>query len=708
MHHDVELSALLPAVASKLLGDPNKALSNGKERRYGRRGSLSLDLPKGVWHDHEIGQGGGVLDLIRHKTGLSGAAAWDWLREEGLIEDDGARAPEKPAKAKPKKKLGKIVDISDYPDENGELLFQVVRYEPKDFRQRRPDDKGGYIWNIDGVRRVPYRLPEVLARPEGAPVFIVEGEKDVDRLRSLGLVATCNPMGCGEGKWLDEFNQHFADADVIVIPDEDDPEAEKPENRTSAIDHARRVCAAVSSEARSVKLLRLPGLSPKQDVSDWLDAGGAPEELIALADAAPEWEPDLAEAETMGEPLRSPAIVREEFPAPMDRAVYHGVIGAIVQAIEPETEADPAAVLVMMLVAVGTSIGRTAHSLIASLPHYCNLFAVIVGETSKARKSTAWALVRQIIEAAERTFAARIAGGVASGEALISLVRDSCEEDDPGVSDKRLLVNEEEFARGLRVARRDGSIYPDVLRQAWDGQTLANRTKKSPMVATHPHIGLIGTITRHELGKQFQDVDAANGLANRFLWVAARRARCLPLGGRPIDIDGLSRRLSGALLLARRDLSYSFDDEAEAEWRRIYPALSAGSPGLLGAVTGRAEAQVWRMAMIYAALDGSTGDIRIEHLRAALAVWDYCERSARWVFGGRLGDPVAEDILEALFEAGDRGMTRTEIRNLFGRHKRARLISLALDELRDRGLVVCRQEPTAGRSREVWRCAKSD
>jgi hypothetical protein len=530
-------------------------------------------------------------------------------------------------------------------------------------------------------------------RPDDAPVWTVEGEKDVDRLRSLGLVATCNSGGAGT--WPEELNEFFLGADVIIIPDADEPGRK----------HAQRVAAALHPVALSVRVL--PDL-PQKDASDFLDAGGALEELLALADAAPEWAPDPAEAEAAAEPLRSPAMVREEFPAPMGREAYYGVIGEIVQAIEPETEADPAAVLVMMLVAVGACIGRTAHSLIASLLHYCNLFAVIVGETSKARKSTAWALVRQIIEAAERSFAARIAGGVASGEALISLVRDSCEEDDPGVSDKRLLVNEEEFARGLRVARRDGSIYPDVLRQAWDGQTLANRTKKSPMVATHPHIGLIGTITRHELAKQFHDVDAANGLANRFLWVAARRARCLPLGGRPIDIDGLSRRLGSALLLAQRNLSYSFDDEAEAEWRRIYPVLSAGSPGLLGAVTGRAEAQVWRMAMIYAALDGSAGAIRIEHLRAALAIWDYCERSARWVFGERLGDPVADDILEALFEAGDQGMTRSQIRDLFGRHKSAALINRTLAGLRNQGAVVCRQEPTAGRPREVWWRAKSD
>jgi hypothetical protein len=590
----------------------------------------------------------------------------------------------------------------DYRDERGDLAYQVLRIEEpgkrKTFRQRQPDGNGGWIWNINGVPPLPYRLPEMQERPEGAPVFIVEGEKDADRLHGLRLCATCNSGGAG--KWPEELSEYFLDADVVIIPDADEPGRK----------HAQRVAAALHPAALSVRVL--PDL-PQKDASDFLDAGGTVDDLIALAEEAPLWEPDPAEAEAAAEPLRSPAMVREEFPAPMDRAAYQGVIGEIVDAIEPETEADPAAVLVMMLTAAGACIGRTAHSCIAGSIHHCNLFSVIVGETAKARKSTAWGLVRQIIEAAEPGskgnpgFKERIAGGVASGEALIAMVRDPCGEDDPGVSDKRLLVNEEEFARGLRVARRDGSIYPDVLRQAWDGQVLANRTKKFPMVATHPHISIVGTITRDELAKQFQDVDAANGLGNRFLWAAVRRTKYLPLGGRMIDVDGLSRRLSWALLKGQRNLPYRFDAEAEAEWIRIYPALSAGSPGLLGAVTGRAEAQVWRMAMLYAALDGSEGGIRIEHLRAALAVWDYCERSARWVFGKRLGDPVADDIIEALFEAGDRGMNRSEIRDLFNRNKSAAVINRALSGLFERGVVRCSSEKKVpgqpGRTPEVWR-----
>ncbi len=84
-----------------------------------------------------------------------------------------------------------IVATYDYRDERGELLFQVVRYDPKDFRQRRPKPGGGWVWSVKGVRVVPYRLPELLARPD-EPVFVVEGEKDVDNLGRIGVLATCN------------------------------------------------------------------------------------------------------------------------------------------------------------------------------------------------------------------------------------------------------------------------------------------------------------------------------------------------------------------------------------------------------------------------------------------------------------------------------------------------------------------------------------
>ncbi|MDQ3919586.1 MAG: AAA family ATPase [Acidobacteriota bacterium] len=169
----------------------------------------------------------------------------------------------------------RVVSTYDYRDEAGALLYQAVRLEPKDFRQRKPDGAGGWAYKLNGVPRVPYRLPELLAAPTEETVFIVEGEKDADRLSALGLVATTNAGGAG--KWRDEFSDYLRGRRVVVIPDNDEP----------GRDHAARVAQSLCGVGAEVRLLSLPGLPPKGDVSDWLDSGGLVDELLVLADSAP-------------------------------------------------------------------------------------------------------------------------------------------------------------------------------------------------------------------------------------------------------------------------------------------------------------------------------------------------------------------------------------------------------------------------------------
>jgi len=164
----------------------------------------------------------------------------------------------------------------DYQDAPGKLLFQVCRLEPKSFRQRRPDRKGGWVWNMARAQLVPYRLPGLL---KANCIFIVEGEKDADRLVALGLAATCNPGGAG--KWRKDFGRYFQGKAVIILPDNDPP------GKT----HAQYVARSLHGIAASVKVAELPGLPLKGDVSDWLKAGGAVEQLKALVEAASEWQP---------------------------------------------------------------------------------------------------------------------------------------------------------------------------------------------------------------------------------------------------------------------------------------------------------------------------------------------------------------------------------------------------------------------------------
>src|SRR5207249_4181617 len=163
----------------------------------------------------------------------------------------------------------KINATYDYVDDRGALLFQVVRFLPKNFKQRRPDGNGNWIWNLKDVRRVLYRLPVLLAADRIQTIYIVEGEKDAQRLLDLGLVATTNPGGAG--KWRPEFNEPLRGRHVVISPDNDD----------AGRAHAQTVASSLHQVAASIKILVLPDLSPKGDISDWLDAGGTVEALLA-------------------------------------------------------------------------------------------------------------------------------------------------------------------------------------------------------------------------------------------------------------------------------------------------------------------------------------------------------------------------------------------------------------------------------------------
>lgn len=170
------------------------------------------------------------------------------------------------------------VEKYTYTDEKGNPIFQVVRYEPKGFMQRRPDGRGGWVWGLNGTRRVPYRLAEVL-RAEF--VLIVEGERDVESARALGFTATCNPGGAG--KWSEEFSQFLHGKSVAVIADADEPGRQ----------HALQVASSVYGKARSLKMFELPG--PSKDLSEWKASGGTENALKEfIRESVPEWRPDAA------------------------------------------------------------------------------------------------------------------------------------------------------------------------------------------------------------------------------------------------------------------------------------------------------------------------------------------------------------------------------------------------------------------------------
>lgn len=220
------------------------------------------------------GDDGRVLINCHAGCGFADVLAALDLGTRDLFPDNGQ------AKDKAVVPTRRISETYDYEDERGELLYQVVRFEPKDFRQRRPNDDGGWIWDLKGVRRVLYRLPELLKADPSSTVFICEGEKDVDRLRSHGLmIATCCAGGAVKWKHVDDSPLHGRH--VVVIPDNDRP----------GINHAQQVAAALHGKAASVKVLGPLVEIEHGDASDFLDDGGDPEDLDRLATEAAKWKP---------------------------------------------------------------------------------------------------------------------------------------------------------------------------------------------------------------------------------------------------------------------------------------------------------------------------------------------------------------------------------------------------------------------------------
>jgi len=329
------LIAQAEAVARHMWGEPNRSLSSRKELRWGSKGARSLDLEDGIWCDHagehEIA-GGGVLELVMREKGVASQVdAVNWLTENGFeIGADkkakGERRERKPEReAEPMQRAAasarSISKTYDYTDGNGNLIYQVVRFEPKAFTQRRPyrAEEGVWAWGLKGgkfMRSAPgrdwikydsdkfarwpnskeivdidegvehglYRLPELReALAEGVTVFLVEGEKDTDNLIKLDVPASTNSGGAKH--WNKNHAAVFEGADVVIIIDNDKAGRQGGERRAKSL---RKV-------AKRVRILDLakywPEMPEKADITDWIAAGGTVEKLFEMVQQAPDFVP---------------------------------------------------------------------------------------------------------------------------------------------------------------------------------------------------------------------------------------------------------------------------------------------------------------------------------------------------------------------------------------------------------------------------------
>jgi hypothetical protein len=403
---------------------------------------------------------------------------------------------------------------------------------------------------------------------------------------------------------------------------------------------------------------------------------------------------------------------------------FQGLAGEIVNALAPESESDPVALLLTILTSFGNACGRGAFFPVGATLHRANLFCCLVGQSAKARKGTSGDLVEALFSHADPDWTnEHRVSGLSSGEGVAWLARDGDGETPPPnekpnyskvqkatgdrpklTDDKRLFIDEPEFGMVLQNASRSGNNLSQIIRKLWDGKRLEVVTKNSHFTCTGLHGSVVGHITLNELKKLLTASDISNGFANRFLWLCVRRSKLLPFGGDLSKLQGFGKRLGEALLESGRVRQMQFSLDAKDLWADAYRGeLAQENEGAVGDATNRAEAQALRVSMIYALLSESDV-VEVAHLKAALAVWAFARASADYIFGS-VQAGLEEKILALLRAAGVRGLSRTEISNGLGRNSAATEILVALASLQKKGMansttVKCYG---GGRPAENWR-----
>lgn len=535
-------------------------------------------------------------------------------------------------------------------------------------------------------------FPHLASLPPDCTVRVCEGEPAAVSLRASGRYAVAIR---GADAWRPEMAAQFEGRGVVLVPD-----CDEPGRRLMAQVRRDLGGLATSVETRDLDVSRDDGYDP----CDHLQAFGRAATRAATAVAA------VTPAEAPAEPRRdeppgTPTLLPTGFNPNYADAVY-GVLGEFVTALDRYTEADPAAVLVQALADAGCRMGFGPYAAAGSRRLHANLCVVVVGDTAIGRKGTAANDAMLLGKLGEPEWASgNVVTGLTSGEGLIERLRDRVEGAVGGVEDKRLKVFEPEFASPLKKMGREGSVLSPVLRLAADSEDLQVMTRKAPYRATAPHVTIVGHSTPDELRRTMPASELANGLGNRFLFIRAEMSKRLPHGDSMPDelLRAFVKRVTEGVEFGKEAGEVRRDTEADALWEREYNRMldeAAADGGAVGQLTARAPAHVMTLAVIYALLDKSK-KIRVEHLRAALALVALCRATVIEIWGDRSADPIADEIAAALGDAPE-GLTRSEISDLGGRNWKRSRVDAALTSLADSGRArMERHPPAGGRGRHV-------
>jgi hypothetical protein len=372
----------------------------------------------------------------------------------------------------------------------------------------------------------------------------------------------------------------------------------------------------------------------------------------------------------------------------------YGLVGEVVDLLEPHTEADPAALVLEFLVGYGHAVGHEPYLLMDGSRHTPRLFGLLVGPTARGRKGTAHDNVRPLF------YFYQEASGLSTGEGLIQATSNL------STYQRQLVFVEPEFGRTLSASQRRGATLSFVLREFWDTEHASVLTRKDPLHVEGVHLSFIGHITAEELSSGMKDVDVHNGFLNRYLFVYSHREKIDPFLGR-IDPDAegeIKDRIHDRLRAARAGSGFgrevTWSPPAKDTYRDIYDGLhpETGNPKFDG-LTARAEAQIARLSLCYALTDG-VHEIARDHVEAAAAFWKYSEDTVRWFLSESDGfaSQDLDRIEDVILKAGIEGMTLTELHTAFSRHlKEARE---KVQQLFDEGRVIVVKEKTDGA--EKW------
>lgn len=562
----------------------------------------------------------------------------------------------------------------------------------------------GILPGIDVRGDGGYSVVPPSTRPEGAYAFVRD-------------VPVSDPPG-----WLVDLVTSRQPAKAAVFTDELTVEATTFRDHPGAGEGTRNREAA---RLAGCELTRgTPAATILVDAMAWAGRCRPPMQLDELRDVLASIagressKPESVEAppgEEYDPELEAIALRVPSWPARPDAMLEHGVVGDLLRRVELETEADPVSITATFLAALGNVIGRGPHAVVDGTRHGLNLFVAIVGGTSEGRKGTSMGIVRAVMRAVDPEWVRDCrTPNLTSGEGLIDRVRDDVYRMlvdkktgqpenvlvEPGVEDKRLLCEIQELAGTMRAGRSERSTLFQTMREAWDGVDLATMSKNSRRTATDPHISVVAHITPEELSKLQTDADVYGGSWNRFLWIASKRARLRPHGGDFDDLGDLQVRVRSVVTHATNVGRMRRTPAADRLWEEeYYRRAEVRAGGVVGAIVGRAEPQLLRLAML-AALCRKEDVVDVEDLAAAVALWQYVEDTVRMLFAG-CEDPLVTRVVDAI--RAEPGISRSALHRLTAKAMSAASFVAVLEKAAATGAVESERIETAGRPKEIWR-----